>query len=95
MRDLEHPLPLTSRDLSVLVESDHLFFSLWIGGIPHERNSLIKLKHSRVKRWSSGIWVEDLGMRLVADEQKIFESFRDAKYVFAALFSRKIFNRAW
>jgi len=55
MRDLEHSLPLTSCDFAVLVESDHLFFSLRIGGMSHERDSLIKLKHSRVKSWSSGI----------------------------------------
>ena len=78
---------MTSRGLPVLVESDRLFFSVWIGGIGHERDSLIKFKHSRVKGWSSGIrnQVEDLGMRLVVDEQEIFESFRDAKYVFVAL----------
>jgi len=65
------------------------------GDISHERDSLIKFKHSRVKKWSSGIQVEDLEMRLVGDEQKIFESFRDAKYVLWPFFSRKIFIRAW
>jgi len=76
MASSERPFPIpafpsiTSRGFP---EPDCLIFSLWIGGISHERDSLIKLKR-RVRRWSFDIQVEDLGTRLVADEQKIFES---------------------
>ena len=71
MASSERPFPIpVFRDFP---EPDCLIFSLWIGGISHERDSLIKLKR-RVKRWSFDIQAEDLGTRLVADEQKIFES---------------------
>jgi len=71
-----------------------VFFGLWIGGITHEGNSLINLKYCGVKgRWSSDIQVENLGTRLVADEQKVLESFRDEECVLVTLPLKKSVGR--
>lgn len=62
-----------------------MLFRFWIACIPHERDALIDLDHSRVqRRRAANVKVEDLGTRLVADQEEIFEALRDEQGVLLA-----------
>ena len=74
------------RHLSVLVELDSVLLRLGIGGVADESDALIDLEDSRVERGrAADVQVEDLGPRLVADEEEVLEATRDEECMLMAL----------
>ena len=61
-------------------------FRLRVRGVSDQRNALVDLYHGGVEWWGAAdIQVEDLRASLIANEEKILETFGDEQCVFVAL----------
>jgi hypothetical protein len=74
---------IATRDVTLVVKLYAILFCLRIRREANQCDALVDLDHCRVQgRRAADVEIKDLGPRLVADQQEVFEPFRDKQCMF-------------
>jgi hypothetical protein len=77
-------------EIATFVKLDCVLLGLWIGGVADEGDPLINFQHGGIQRGrSANVEIEDLGPRLVPNQQKVFKTLGDEQGVFVTLALKK------